>query len=243
MMDLGVLARLLAGIGVLGAVFYALEAALTPALARYFPAYDALGPRRRLQLRVRAFESLATGCLCLGGAVGSAAFVRADLNYVTGDSPFARLVALALAAFYVFHLWRMAVAGGYQRPLYAHHLLTALGLVCCQAYGVLYFYMLLTAIPAGSAVVRNARWAARVSDGAVAGPSPWTAATALLLTELPAPLGGFLHLFRVGVRDGSVPGPVWVLVIVPAVVSTLIAVWFVAVAFRSAARQGVPERA
>jgi hypothetical protein len=237
------LTGLLAIAGVLGAVFYALESSLAPLLARFFPGYGALDPRRRLQVRVRSFESLASIYLCLGGIGGAVAYARSDLNYVSGYSAFAHVHALALAAFYLFHLWRMAAAGGYPRALYAHHFFMALGLLCCLGFGVLQFYMLLSAVPAGGAAVRNARWAARVSNGATGAPSPWTAATVMLLTELPAPLGGFVHLFLVGLRDGPVPGPVWVLVIGPAVASTLMAAWFVAGAFREAARRRAPGTA
>jgi hypothetical protein len=241
MIDVGGLARLLAVIGALAAAFYLLESALAPLLARGFPAYGALDPGRRLQVRVRAFESLASVYLCLGGVGGALAYALSDLNYVSGHSAFARGHAVALAAFYLFHLWRMAAAGGYPRALYPHHAFMALGLVACLAFDVLYFYMLLSAVPAGGAAVRNARWAARVSNGVTPAPSPRTAAALILLTELPAPLGGFVHLFWRGLRDGPVPGPVWVLVIGPAVASTLMAAWFVAGAYRESARRRAAE--
>ena len=137
MMEVGGLVRLLAAMGVLGAVFYALESSLAPLLARWFPGYGALEPRRRLQVRVRSFESLASIYLCLGGIGGAVAYALSDLNYVSGYSAFAYGHALALAAFYLFHLWRMAAAGGYPRALYPHHFFMALGLVCCLAFGVL----------------------------------------------------------------------------------------------------------
>ena len=236
---LGGFARPLAAMGALVAVYYGLESLLGPPLARFFTGYAGLDGVRRRQLRVRAFESLASACFCVGGLAGAAAYARAGLNYVSGHSALAQAQCLALAAFYCFHLWRMAAAKGYPPPLYPHHVFMATGLVCCLYFDMLYFYAILSAVPAGGAVVRNARWAARLSGGATPAPSPRAAATAILLVELPAPLAGFVHLFVVGLREGRIPAPVWALVIVPAVASTAMAGWFVASAFRDAARRRI----
>jgi drug/metabolite transporter (DMT)-like permease len=233
----------LIALGVLVVVFRLGEYLLGPLVEGRFPRYDSLDSARRLQLRVRAFETLACAYLCIGGIVGALAYASAGLNYVTGQSAFAQAHCLALAAFYTFHLWRMAVAKGYPRTLYPHHVFMVIGLVCCLYYDVLYFYALLSAVPAGGAVVRNSRWAARISAGAVPAPPPRLAATLILLLELPAPLIGFVHLFAIGLHDGPIPAPAWALVIAPAVASTAMAAWFVAGAFREASRRTVREGA
>jgi hypothetical protein len=243
MTTFGGFALQLAALGVLVAVFRAVEFLLGPLVAARFPGHENLDGTRDVQLRVRAFETLASAYLCLGGIVGALVFAASRLNYVTGQSTFARAHCLALAAFYAFHLWRMAVAKGYPRALYPHHVFMFTGLVCCLYYDVLYFYALLSAVPAGGAVVRNARWTARISKGAIPAPSPRLAATLILLLELPAPLIGFVHLFTIGLHDGPIPGPAWALVIGPAVASTAMAAWFVAGAFREASRRPLPEGA
>jgi hypothetical protein len=243
MFEGGGFARQLAAVGALGVVFYALESSLGPLLAQRFPGYADLDGARRRQLRARVFEGLACVYLCVGGIVGAVLYAGKGLNYVSGHDAFAHAHLVALAAFYLFHLWRMAAAGGYPPALYPHHVFMATGLVCCLYFGVLYFYALLSAVPAGGAVVRNLRWAARLSKGATPAPSPHAAATAILLLELPAPLWGFGHFYAVGLRDGHIPGPVWALVIVPAVASTAMAAWFVAGAFRDASRRRLAKGA
>jgi hypothetical protein len=239
-MPTAALAFPLTALAVLVAAFYAFEAALGTLLARRLPGYAQLAPA---QWRVRAFETLASAYLCAGGVAGACAHAAAGLNYVSGHSAFARVHCLLLAAFYGFHLWRMAAAKGYPRALYPHHAFMTIGLVCCLYYDVLYFYALLSAVPAGGACVRNARWAARASGGAVPLLAPRAAAALLALVELPAPLFGFFHLFAFGLRDGRLPGLAWALVIAPAVASTTMAAWFVASAWREAARRPLHEGA
>src|SRR5262245_25028232 len=87
--------RDLAAMAVVGAAFFALEASLAPLLARRFPGYAGLEPRRRRQLPARAFESLACAYLCLGGLGGALAFSLAGLNYVNGRTAFAHAHVLA----------------------------------------------------------------------------------------------------------------------------------------------------
>jgi hypothetical protein len=238
----------LVAVGVLMALLFAAEACLGTVLPRRFPAYDALDGPRPAQLRVRGLEALGSAYLCAGGVLGALAFASSRANYITGGGPYPHAHCLALVAFYLFMTGRMLVVRGYAGALYVHHMIMVVGLLCCLYFDVLYFYVLLSAVPAGSAVVRNARWASRVSAGAFPAPAPLLAAALVLLLELPAPLAGFVHLFAVGLRDGHIPGAAWALVIAPAMASTAMATWFVAGAFREAcrrdpSRQAVPESA